>query len=77
MNDILSEMSQVPADGIELCDDKCACGGTLRLHAYTFSRCSPSHKKRYYIDCDRHCGKVGDWADTIDEALASYDGVTA
>ena len=60
-------------DGIEKCEDKCQCGGTLRLHAYTFNRHSPFHKQRYYVDCDRSCGKVGPWMDSIDEAVAAFD----
>lgn len=60
-------------DGIEKCEDRCTCGGTLRLHAYTFNRCSPFHMQRYYVDCDKGCGKVGPWMDSVDEAVAAFD----
>lgn len=60
-------------DGIEKCEDKCPCGGSLRLHTYTFHRYDCLRKQRHYVDCDRNCGRVGNWKDTPEEAVASFD----
>lgn len=60
-------------DGIETCEDKCTCGGSLRLHTYTFDRYTSNRKRRYYIDCSNGCGRVGNWAYTLDEAVESFD----
>lgn len=76
---MLDEISQEDVrpvkDGIETCEDRCSCGGSLRLHAYTFDRYTDSRKQRYYVDCDKQCGKVGPWADTLDEAVEAFDAM--
>lgn len=78
MNEELEEndYSRIP-DGIEECEDTCKCGAKLRLHAYTFGKSKKSKfkslKTRFYIDCANHCGRVSEWHDSPDEAIAAFD----
>lgn len=54
-------------DGFCIIDEKCTCGGSLRLHAQTFDRCN----QRYYVDCSV-CGDVSVWRDTPEDAIKAF-----
>ena len=66
-------MEENRKDGIEVCEDECPCGAKLRLHAYTFGRQKGNPQQKFYIDCEKHCGRVSDWMVTPDEAIAAFD----
>jgi len=71
MNEELNE-TKIP-DGIEKCEDVCRCGGNLRLHTHTFRPKNKPPKTRYYVDCEKHCGCVSEWHDSVDEAISAFD----
>ena len=67
------ENKVIPTDGIEVCEDKCKCGGQLRLHTYTFNRNKPTQQTKFYIDCDSMCGRVSEWHNSPEKAIEAFD----
>lgn len=59
-------------NGIEDCEDKCKCGGNLRLHSHIFGALTGKPVPKFYVDCPK-CAATSSWQATPSEAIAEFD----
>lgn len=60
-------------NGIETCEDKCKCGGNLRLHTYIFGTKAGKPEPKFYVDCGKCMATASCWKSTPTEAIQQFD----